>query len=105
MTAASSIVIYHTSDIHARREFATRLCAIVEPGAILVDSGDLLAGSSVLYVGREDVVEEVKRAPYTAMAVGNREFHYLHHLFLARARRLPFPLRKIHHARAQPGVR
>jgi 5'-nucleotidase len=86
------IVIYHTSDIHAREDFGDRLAAIVEPGALLVDCGDALAGSSVFYTSREPVIEELARAPYAALAVGNREFHYLHRLFLARARRLPAPL-------------
>jgi 5'-nucleotidase len=86
------IVIYHTSDIHAREEFGDRLAAMVEPGALLVDCGDALAGSSVFYRSQEPVIEELARAPYAAMAVGNREFHYLHRLFLARARRLPAPL-------------
>jgi 5'-nucleotidase len=86
------IVIYHTSDIHARRDFGERLASIVEPGALLVDSGDALAGSSVFYVANEAVIGELSLAPYAAMAVGNREFHYLHPLFLARARKLQVPL-------------
>jgi 2',3'-cyclic-nucleotide 2'-phosphodiesterase (5'-nucleotidase family) len=86
------IVIYHTSDIHARMGFGNRLASMVEPGALLVDSGDALAGSSVFYVADEKVVGELNRAPYAAMAVGNREFHYLHRLFLARARMLRAPL-------------
>jgi 5'-nucleotidase len=86
------IVIYHTSDIHARMGFGDRLASMVEPGALLVDSGDALAGSSVFFVANEKVVGELNRAPYAAMAVGNREFHYLHRLFLARARMLRAPL-------------
>jgi 5'-nucleotidase len=86
------VVIYHTSDIHAREKFGDRLAALVEPGALLVDCGDALAGSSVFYTRKEPVIEELARAPYAAMAVGNREFHYLHSLFLARARRLRAPL-------------
>ena len=92
MSEPVRIVIYHTSDIHARVGFGSRLASIVEPGALLVDSGDALAGSSVFYVADERVVRELARAPYAALAVGNREFHYLHRLFLARARRLPAPL-------------
>lgn len=92
MSAPKRIVIYHTSDIHARENFGQQLAAIVEPGALLVDCGDALAGSSVFYRSDEPVIEELSRAPYAAMAVGNREFHYLHNLFLARARKLPAPL-------------
>jgi 2',3'-cyclic-nucleotide 2'-phosphodiesterase (5'-nucleotidase family) len=92
VNGAERIVIYHTSDIHARLGFGSRLASIVEPGALLVDSGDALAGSSVFYVRDERVATELSRAPYSALAVGNREFHYLHRLFLARARKLPAPL-------------
>ena len=92
MNGPSRIVIYHTSDIHAKLGFGQRLASIVEPGALLVDSGDALAGSSVFYVADEAVIEELSVAPYGAMAVGNREFHYLHPLFLARAQKLRAPL-------------
>jgi 5'-nucleotidase len=89
MSAAARIVIYHTSDIHAKCDFGERLAAMVEPGAMLVDCGDALAGSSVFYQSREEVADDLARAPYDAMAVGNREFHYLHPLFRERARILP----------------
>ncbi len=86
------LVIYHTSDIHASGEFGERLAAMVEPGSLLVDCGDALAGSSVFYRNAEPVTAELAKAPYDAMAVGNREFHYLHGAFLARARKLKMPL-------------
>ncbi len=89
MTTGGRLVIYHTSDIHARSAFGERLRAIVEPDAVLVDCGDALAGSSVWYLGDERVARELSLAPYRAMAVGNREFHYLHRAFAARARALP----------------
>ena len=92
MSGPARLVIYHTSDIHARLGFGERLAEIVEPEALLVDCGDALAGSSVFYVSDEKVTRELARAPYAAMAVGNREFHYLHPLFLARARASPAPL-------------
>lgn len=92
MSRSERIVIYHTSDIHARRGFGGRLASLVEPGALLVDSGDALAGSSVFYVRNEGVATDLARAGYAALAVGNREFHYAHRLFLARARMLPAPL-------------
>ncbi|MBC5805175.1 MAG: hypothetical protein DLM53_01910 [Candidatus Eremiobacter antarcticus] len=85
-------VIYHTSDIHGRLGFAAQLERLVEPGALLVDCGDALAGSSTVYRSREPVVEELNDAPYCALAVGNREFHYLHRCMLARAHLLRAPL-------------
>jgi 5'-nucleotidase len=86
------LVVYHTSDIHSARGFGDRLAALVEPGSLLVDCGDALAGSSVFYRRHEPVIGELAKAPYAAMAVGNREFHYLHAWFSARARRLAAPL-------------
>jgi 2',3'-cyclic-nucleotide 2'-phosphodiesterase (5'-nucleotidase family) len=90
----SRLVIYHTSDIHSRLGFGRRLAEIAgaEPTSLLVDCGDALRGSSVLYVAAEPVADEMRRAPYAAIAVGNREFHYLHTAFGARARLLPAPL-------------
>jgi 5'-nucleotidase len=88
----SRLVIYHTSDIHAAPAFGERLAALVDPGSLLVDSGDALAGSSVFYRSHEPVADELAKAPYDAMAVGNREFHYLHGAFASRARRLRIPL-------------
>jgi 5'-nucleotidase / UDP-sugar diphosphatase len=88
----SGLVVYHTSDIHSAKGFGERLAAVVEPTSLLVDSGDALAGSSVFYCGKEPVIDELAKAPYTAMAVGNREFHYVHSWFAARARALPMPL-------------
>lgn len=86
------LVIYHTSDIHARRGFGARLASIVEPGSLLMDSGDALAGSSTLYLPREPVTAELAKAGYAAMALGNREFHYVYSALRARAKHLPMPL-------------
>ena len=57
-----------------------------------MDCGDSLRGSSTVFLAREGVVEEFARAPYRAQAVGNREFHYLHRFFAARARAMPMPM-------------
>lgn len=91
MNATKRLVIYHTSDIHDRRGFGARLASLVEPGALLVDCGDALAGSSTVYRRHEGVVAELSAAPYAAQAVGNREFHYLHGCMLARARSMRAP--------------
>jgi 2',3'-cyclic-nucleotide 2'-phosphodiesterase (5'-nucleotidase family) len=86
------LVIYHTSDIHAASGFGDKLARIVEPGSLLVDCGDALAGSSTVYKRNEPVMKELAKAPYAAMAVGNREFNYAHAWFLERARKLSMPL-------------
>ena len=91
MTLEKRLVVYHTSDVHDRRGFGRKLAAIVEPGALLVDCGDSLRGSSTVYRRIEGVAADFAAAPYQAQAVGNREFHYLHGCMLARARALGVP--------------
>ncbi|MBV8081572.1 MAG: metallophosphoesterase [Candidatus Eremiobacteraeota bacterium] len=89
---SASLVVYHTADVHGRRGFGRLLAQVVEPGALLVDCGDSLLGSSTVYRRVEPVVREFAAAPYRAQAVGNREFHYVHAWFAARARALPMPM-------------
>ena len=89
---SESLIIYHTSDVHGRLGFGQRLAAIVEPQALLVDCGDSLVGSSTVYRRTEPVIAEFAAAPYRAQAVGNREFHYVHAWFAARARAMPMPM-------------
>jgi 2',3'-cyclic-nucleotide 2'-phosphodiesterase (5'-nucleotidase family) len=72
--------------------FGPKLAAIVEPSALLVDCGDSLLGSSTVYRRVEPVIEDFAAAPYRAQAVGNREFHYVHAWFAARARAMPMPM-------------
>jgi len=90
--SAGSLTVYHTADVHGRRGFGPKLAAIVEPDALLVDCGDSLVGSSTVYRRVEPVVEDFAAAPYRAQAVGNREFHYVHGWFAARARAMPMPM-------------
>ncbi|MBC5825747.1 MAG: metallophosphoesterase [Candidatus Eremiobacteraeota bacterium] len=87
-----TLVVYHTADIHNRCGFGTKLAALVEPDALLVDCGDALRGSSTIYHRDEPIVADFQAAPYRVAAVGNREFHYRYAWFLARARSLPMPL-------------
>lgn len=86
------LVIYQTSDVHARRGFGRKVAALAEPDSLIVDCGDALRGSSTMYFGREPVAAEFAAAPYAAVAVGNREFHYVHKWFASRAAMLPVPL-------------
>jgi len=86
------LTIWFTADVHDRRGFGERLHALVGPDELLVDCGDSLRGSSTVYRSDEGVAEEFARAPYRAQAVGNREFHYVHRWFAARARALPMPM-------------
>jgi 5'-nucleotidase len=90
--SSGALTVYHTADVHGRRGFGPKLAAIVEPDALLVDCGDSLLGSSTVYRRVEPVVADFAAAPYRAQAVGNREFHYVHAWFAARARAMPMPM-------------
>jgi 2',3'-cyclic-nucleotide 2'-phosphodiesterase (5'-nucleotidase family) len=85
--------LYHTSDVHDRRDFAPRLRELraAEPG-LLFDCGDSLRGSQTMYRRQEPVMAEMEAAGYDAQGVGNREFHYVFDLVAARARRMGHPL-------------
>lgn len=89
----SPLRIYHTADLHDRRGFAGRIRAYraAEPG-LYFDCGDALRGSQTRYVRDEGVVRELAAAGCDAQALGNREFHYLFGLLVARARAMPYPL-------------
>ena len=89
---ARTLTIWFTADVHDRRGFGARLRALVGPDELLVDCGDSLRGSSTVFRAQESVVEEFALAPYRAQAVGNREFHYVHRCFAARARAMPMPM-------------
>src|SRR4029077_1316835 len=79
---------------------------IVEPGSLLVDSGDALRGSSTVYHAAEGGMDEFAQAPYKAQAVGNREFHYFHSKMLARSRasRVPWVCSNLVDLRARPSA-
>jgi len=89
---ARTLTIWFTADVHDRRGFGARLRSLVGPDELLVDCGDSLRGSSTVFRAREGVVEEFAGAPYRAQAVGNREFHYIHRCFAARASAMPMPM-------------
>jgi len=92
MIGPRTLVVYHTSDVHARLGFGKLVARMAEPESLVVDCGDALRGSSTVFARAEPVAAEFAEASYRAGAVGNREFHYVHKLFAARARMLPMPL-------------
>ena len=92
--------IFHTSDIHGRlpaskEKFIRSLIAEVRDEVnevLLLDSGDALIGSNTLVSPFEPALSRMNKLGYTAMAIGNREFHYLYPIFLLRAKAFKFPL-------------
>lgn len=88
----AELVVFQTADIHSRRGFGEQVARVATPGSVLVDCGDTLAGSSTVFKKREPVAAELNAAPYRAIAVGNREFHYAYTAFRRRASMLHAPL-------------
>ncbi len=89
----TALRLYHTSDLHDHRGFASRLRALREqdPG-LLFDCGDALRGSQTVYRRREPIIAEIDAAGYDAQGMGNREFHYVFGAVAARARKMAHPL-------------
>ncbi len=93
--------ILHTADIHGRltKEKATfiseRIQELKSDGlteVLLFDSGDSLRGSNTIFLPRERTMKLMNQIGYTAMAIGNREFHYIPSCFKLRASGFSFPL-------------
>ena len=85
--------IYHTSDMHDRHGFATRLAELrARAPGLLVDCGDSLRGSQTVFYRNEPIVAEIDAAKYDLQAMGNREFHYLFGAVRARAAMMKHPL-------------
>ena len=90
------LVIWHTNDMHGRlsRPVAERLRALREgtPGSLLLDAGDALAAGNILWRRREPVLGMMRLAGYTAMCLGNREFHVWRMGFASKLRDCPHPV-------------
>jgi len=88
-----SLRIWHTSDLHDRRQAVARVAALrdAEPG-LLFDCGDSLRGSQTVYHRDEPIIAQIDAARYDAQGMGNREFHYLFGAVRARAAKMRHPL-------------
>jgi len=90
--ASQVITIYHTGDLHNRTGALTRLEGLArDDSTLLVDAGDAIRGSNTLFFPREPILERMHRLGYTAMALGNREFHYLREVMGSRRKQAGFP--------------
>lgn len=77
-----ALTIFHTNDLHNKLTpaKAARLRELKEsvPGSLLLDCGDAIwAGNIFFRPGGEPVLKFMNEADYDAMAMGNREFHFL----------------------------
>lgn len=96
----SGLVILHTNDMHnrLREERAVRLRQIVEEErarhpCLLLDAGDAIGAGNVTFnPAGEPILDLMSDIGYTAMTVGNREFHLTEMGFHAKLNRARFPV-------------
>lgn len=86
------LTVYHTNDMHNRRAMFPLLATLRRaPNSLLLDSGDAIGGSNTVFKFREPILAAMCEAGYDAMALGNREFHYLRGVIMRRHRQVNFP--------------
>lgn len=90
---SKNLKIYHTTDLHNRRKAFLHLKDIDKKSEniLIIDSGDAILGSSTIFINRESILDDMKKYGYDAIAVGNREFHYLRKIFKDRAKQVDIP--------------
>jgi len=76
------VSIYHTNDFHNKltrvKAQGIRELKASTPNSLLLDAGDAIwAGNVYFRPGGEPVLKLMNEAGYDAMALGNREFHFL----------------------------
>lgn len=88
-----NLLIFHTNDFHSKldEEKVSRFLPKNKP-FLLFDSGDAIYGSNTYFRINEPVLEKMNRLKFNAMAMGNREFHYLRSVVRRRAAVLQFPI-------------
>lgn len=87
------LTLYHTGDLHDRRHVFSLMKKLpVDGGTLFLDSGDALGGSNTLFYLREPIINMMNDMGYAAMAMGNREFHYLRYVLALRRRNSSFPI-------------
>lgn len=83
--------IIHTNDLHNHFPEKT-IHQILQKDSLLFDSGDAIQGSNLIYHFKEPILHKMKKMGYTAMAMGNREFHYLRGCLKKRFQESSFPI-------------
>lgn len=87
------IEILHTNDLHNHMEPLDWLRDNPKKdGTLLLDAGDAILGSNTLFRFHEPILARMQEAGYDAMALGNREFHYLRAVVKRRAMETGFPI-------------
>lgn len=77
-----NITILHTNDFHGKMPpLAQEIIAkekALSPNPVLLDAGDAVSSGNIYYrPGGEPILAKMTELGYNAMAMGNREFHFL----------------------------
>ncbi len=83
--------LLHTSDLHGNYGALKRICQY-RAEEILLDGGDALSGSNLVYRKHEPIIKVMNDCGYSAMAMGNREFSYYPSVLESRLKSFEFPL-------------
>lgn len=91
------VVIFHTNDLHNHLQplAAEKIRALkgAEPDSILLDGGDAISAGNIYFKpGGEPILDLMSRIGYDAMALGNREFHFLQAGLKAKLSSADFPV-------------
>lgn len=85
--------IFHTADLHGTNQVYEALQGQVDHGTdLLLDAGDTLKGSNTAFHWHEPNLDHMSSLQFDAMAMGNRELHYLPMVLKRRAGQRSFPL-------------
>jgi 2',3'-cyclic-nucleotide 2'-phosphodiesterase (5'-nucleotidase family) len=85
--------IYYTNDMHNRSGALDALDQVSDrASSLLLDTGDAIGGSNTAFRLHEPILARMERLGYRAMAMGNREFHYLRWVQWRRQRERKFPI-------------
>lgn len=88
----AALTVYHSNDVHGQQDLLDLLEARGrEADSLLVDVGDAIEGSNTAFRLSEPILARMGRLGYAAMAMGNREFHYLRAVLRMRRSQRTFP--------------
>lgn len=89
---SAELTLLHTNDLHdSRSVFPFLESRPRDSSTLLLDAGDAIRGSNTVFHFHEPMLEMMSRVGYDAMALGNREFHYLRAVLSRRASEATFP--------------
>jgi len=86
------ITILHTSDLHNEFPPLEVISPYLNGVDLILDSGDALRGSNTLFYFNEPILVIMREAGYSAMSLGNREFHYIRGVMANRQKESGFPM-------------